>query len=279
MALDPTRSPFPGMDPYLEQSWPDVHHRLCTYACDAIRPKLPAGLIPRLDERTIIEDPHDRDRVIVPDVRVVQRGRPTQPSPDSGGTAVLEPGTNVEDDASPFIVSVEFEPTVEGFIKVIDTRNENRVVTVIEFASPANKTFADGRGQYERKQKELIAAGVSLVEVDLVRAGRWNSYVPMRLVPERRRTPYHVCVTRGYDPAWAELYSIGARQKLPTIKVPLRQTDADVPLDLAALMALVYLNGSYGYDLDYVLDPDPPLPPADAAWARQVLTEHGVKAG
>ena len=28
------RSPFPGMDPYLEQFWGDVHHRLITYASE-----------------------------------------------------------------------------------------------------------------------------------------------------------------------------------------------------------------------------------------------------
>jgi len=28
------KSPFPGMDPYLEQHWRSVHHRLLTYmAC------------------------------------------------------------------------------------------------------------------------------------------------------------------------------------------------------------------------------------------------------
>ena len=35
------RSPFPGMDPYLEQFWGDVHHRLITYTCDALQRHLP----------------------------------------------------------------------------------------------------------------------------------------------------------------------------------------------------------------------------------------------
>jgi hypothetical protein len=32
-------SPFPGMDPYLEQPgrWPDVHHRLITAVCDQLQ--------------------------------------------------------------------------------------------------------------------------------------------------------------------------------------------------------------------------------------------------
>ena len=30
-------SPFPGMDPYLEQYWRSVHHRLVTYAGDQLQ--------------------------------------------------------------------------------------------------------------------------------------------------------------------------------------------------------------------------------------------------
>lgn len=258
------------MDPYLEASWPDVHHRLCTYACDALRPMLPGGLIPRLDERTIIEDAFDHDRVVVPDVRVVQRGRPEQrpaPAGGGGGIAAAEPV------AEPWVVDMEVEPTTEGFIKVIDTRYENRVVTVIEFASPANKTFRDGRELYRRKQQELVAGRVSLVEVDLLRSGQWNSYVPLHRIPEVRRRPYHACVTRGWRPRRPEVWLIGLRQRLPSIKVPLRETDADVPLDLQALLAQVYLNGSYGYDLDYALEPSPPLSGDDAEWARRLLAD------
>lgn len=30
-------SPFPGMDPYLEAHWRDVHTRVMTYICDQIQ--------------------------------------------------------------------------------------------------------------------------------------------------------------------------------------------------------------------------------------------------
>ncbi len=35
------RSPFPGTDPYLEQYWGDIHHRLITYISDALQKELP----------------------------------------------------------------------------------------------------------------------------------------------------------------------------------------------------------------------------------------------
>ena len=48
MAIDRSRSPFPGMDPYLEQYWGDVHHALCTCSRDLLRRSLPPGLIARI---------------------------------------------------------------------------------------------------------------------------------------------------------------------------------------------------------------------------------------
>ncbi len=259
---DPTRSPFPGMDPYLEEAWPDVHHGLCTYARDALRALLPPGLIARLDERTIIEGAFDRERVVVPDVRVIQSGRPRQQPPQAGGVAMLE----LEE---PLVIQYGDEPVTEGFIRVIDTRNGGRVVTVIEFASPANK--GSGRAMYQQKQGELLAGRVSLVEVDLIRSGKWNLRVPYEKVPPECRTPYHVCVTRGSQPNQSELYSITLRRRLPPIRIPLRETDADVRLDLQSLIDLVYLNGSYGFDINYAKPPAPPLDPDEAAWALEVI--------
>src|SRR5438270_6323881 len=50
-------SPFPGMDPYLERFWGDVHTSLITYACDQLQEQLPPGLIARMQERIYLETP------------------------------------------------------------------------------------------------------------------------------------------------------------------------------------------------------------------------------
>src|SRR5947207_15440621 len=39
-----TRSPFPGMDPWLEQMWPSVHNSFIHYCTDQISDLLPRGL-------------------------------------------------------------------------------------------------------------------------------------------------------------------------------------------------------------------------------------------
>ncbi len=49
------KSPFPGMDPYLEQFWPDVHARMIFYACDQLEEQLPGNLIARVEERVVLE--------------------------------------------------------------------------------------------------------------------------------------------------------------------------------------------------------------------------------
>ncbi len=68
-------SPFPGMDPYLERFWSDVHARLVTYACDQLQERLPPDLIARMQERIYVETPEGPGRSMHPDVSVVEHGR------------------------------------------------------------------------------------------------------------------------------------------------------------------------------------------------------------
>jgi Protein of unknown function (DUF4058) len=68
-------SPFPGMDPYLEQHWGDVHHRFITYASDQLAKVLPRDLRARVEERVFVESPDNSYRPIVLDVRVIERRR------------------------------------------------------------------------------------------------------------------------------------------------------------------------------------------------------------
>ena len=47
------KSPFPGMDPFLEARWGDVHTRLTTYACDQLQTQLPPDLRARIENHLI----------------------------------------------------------------------------------------------------------------------------------------------------------------------------------------------------------------------------------
>ena len=257
-----TRSPFPGMDPYLEQSWRDVHHSLCTYSRDDIQAQLSGGLIARVDERLIVELPAEQARALYPDVRVVERPGHFGESGNATPTA-----TGV---AEPYTVEVEPEARYEGFIEIVDPRG-GTVITVIEYLSMSNKISKEGREEYEKKQWQLHKGGVSLVEINLLRAGPHVTQVPLEYVPTKARTAYHAVVHRAWAATKYEVYPMPLRAPLPKIKIPLRQTDTDLILDLQSLIDRVYRNGAYHLEIDYRRPPLPPLEQADQAWADELL--------
>jgi hypothetical protein len=55
----------------------------------------------------------------------------------------------------------------------------------------------------------------------------------------------------------------------------LRKTDADVSLDLQALIEQSYRNGGYDADIDYRSAPVPPLSADDDQWAGDLLRGQG----
>jgi hypothetical protein len=261
------RSPFPGMDPYLEQFWGDIHHTMITFARAAIQKDLPRDLVARVGERVYVERWEGDGRNIFPDVRVVEHGRPREPMPTAGTGITL---------AEPLIIHLdESEPVHQGYIEIIDLKSGRKVVTVIEVLSPSNKVPGPVKDLYLQKQHELHDGGVSLVEIDLLRRGTRVLSVPSERLPEGRKTPYAACTRRGWKAFEVEYYPISLRERLPAIAVPLRQDDRDVALDLQALVDPCYEAGHYGEDIDYREEADPPLAPEDAKWADALLREKG----
>ena len=262
------KSPFPGMDPYLERHWREVHHALITYARDQLSPKLPRGLRPRIEERVFIE-PDDGDfREIYPDVHMVEH-----PEPHAGLEQHAEAIAVAV--AEPILVHVKREPAPQGYIEIVDAESGNRVVTVIEFLSPTNKLSGEGQLLYLRKQKEVIAAAASLVEIDLTRTGKRLLAGPTAVLRASQRATYMACVTRGWKTDVAELYPLRLTEPLPAIRIPLRESDADTTLNLQALIDQCYENGRYDH-IDYRQPPVPPLDPDGAAWAEKWLRAKGV---
>ena len=174
------------------------------------------------------------------------------------------------------MVSIDFDPqeTVSRSVEIIDTASGERVVTAIEFLSPANKSSTRERELYLRKQKDLIDGGVNLVEIDLVCAGAYILAAPEHLVPAVYRMPYRICVMRASRPKSVEMYRASFREPLPTIKIPLRASDRDVVLNLQQLVYECYEKGGY-HSINYHIDPVPALTPQDADWANELLASKG----
>jgi hypothetical protein len=178
--------------------------------------------------------------------------------------------------AEPIVIQVLDETHTEGFIQILDAAHGNRIVTVIEVLSPTNKRPGPGRDDYRRKQEELWAGGVSLVEIDLLRGGGRTFAVSENEIPPDRRSAYAACVHRGYEGSRFEVYPMPLRERLPAIRIPLRAEDPDAVLDLQALVDRAYADGGYD-DIDYAAQPDPPFDPADAAWAAELLKTAGLR--
>jgi len=229
---------------------------------------LPEALRARVEERVFLESDSGWNRKVVPDVRIVQRdsheqGESSPQSEEEGGVAIAEP------------LIIPCEALTEGFIKIIDTRSGNHVVTVIEVLSPANKSGGNGMREYLQKQQEILSSDTNLVEIDLLRAGRRVTSVALDDLPPTHRTPYHVCVRRAENVRF-EFYRVPLRERLPIIRIPLRPTDQDITLDLQALVNQAYRLGRYD-DIDYRNEPEPALDAEDAKWADALLRKQGLR--
>lgn len=263
-------SPFPGMDPYLESQWGDVHQSLVIYARDQLQIRLPADLRARTEARLVIGGPADAARVVYPDVGVFRPRRSAEPE---GNVAVAVAADVEVEVARPLVFRFERERP-EAFIEVVEPAQGDRVVTVIEVLSPANKRPGRDQRDYLQKRDDLCRAGVNFVEIDLLRGGERVPMTEPGQIPEAYRTPYQVAVRRGWGRDLLEIYRVPLRERLPAIAVPLRDTDRDVPLDLQPLVAQAYRNGRYGF-LNYEVEADPPLAADDASWADELLRARG----
>ena len=255
------KSPFPGMDPYLERRWLDVHTRMVAYASDQLNERLPADLAARTEERLSVESEGEEDSTdrIAPDVRVVET-RPFEVVESAQGGGVL---------AAPFKLVLDLDPQVERYIKIVGPDDE-RLITVIELISPSNKI---GRGleKFLKKRDELIEAGVNIVEIDLVRRGDWRALLKPHMCPREMVSEYRVTVRPGGQWSEAYLYPVDLRKELPRIAIPLRKGDPQVFLDLQQLVTDAYVRGRYMGRLNYRGPLDPPLMGDDAQCAAEIV--------
>jgi len=258
------------MDPWLERFWEDTHQRTLTYAADMLQEQLPGGLRARLQERVFVESGAERLREIAPDVRIVEH--PRLPNVRKSGTAAAS-GLAV---AEPIFVDVGDDPVVESFIEIVDPRLGSKLITAVELLSLSNKRRSQGMEKYRQKQREVVEAQANLVEIDLLRGGERVLLCPPENIPPEYRTLYQVCVYQASKPSGYLIYRVPLRERLPIIRIPLRDGDDDATLDLQAMIDKAYNNGAYDF-IDYTVDPVPRLDADDAAWADSLLKSEGKR--
>jgi len=248
------QSPFPGMDPYLEQEtiWHDFHERFLPAAAAQLSAQVHPRYIVLIDEHVYLNDAvSDESQAIGrPDLSVTQGRRPERTSVASA--AVLE--------APAHVVVPDLDEERESFLTVCD-RVSREVITVIEMLSPANKLPGENRRRYLSKRAELLNSPVHFVEIDLLRGGK-----PMP-AKGRPNCVYSVLVSRAGDRPDAGFWPIGLRDPLPPVPIPLRLDEPVANLDLRAVLDRMYDEAGYGFFL-YERAPDPRLTDEDAAWAE-----------
>lgn len=174
----------------------------------------------------------------------------------------------VEKWVRPVLVQAWQQESLQRFIEIVAIGKPDRIITVIEILSHANKV---GRGQeaYQHKQQLLVQSGTSLLEIDLLRAGSYTVAAP--LTEEIPPLPYRVSLHRAGQLEQFEVWPISLRTPLPEVRIPLTPDRPDIYLDLQEALNEAYDEGNYAAEIDYTRPPTPALAPHDMSWMESLL--------
>lgn len=249
-------SPFPGMDPFIEsQRFVEFHSLLCATIAEllipAVRPRYTVDV-----DRYVYLTAEVEQKLYRPDVSLAETADPGLPATHT--TATLKPKMYsvpaVDEESQPYLT--------------IRTRDDRKVVTMIELLSPINKRSGEGIQEYMTKRANFLRTLSSVVEIDLLRGG---SRLPTE--PEFQHGDYVCFVIRHGDHSHVEGYSWMLEERLPVIPIPLLDGTPDVGLDLQRAFDLVFDRHGYDYALDYSASILPPVDEPREQWIRTQLTK------
>ncbi|MFQ5614925.1 MAG: DUF4058 family protein [Anaerolineales bacterium] len=255
----PHTYPFPGMNPWLEDSklWRGIRLSLINAIRDYLAPALAPRYFVDVEAHTYI--------ATFPDAPPVETRYPDLAILDRGGHAVAVAPTATF--ASPKIIELPHE-TIEEVYLEIRLVPSGKVITVIEILSHTNKRGGADRRSYIHKREKFLDAYVNFVEIDLLRARK-----PMPVL-EGSKSHYRIFIRRREDWHLGYLHEFQVRDRIPIFPLPLQLDDEEPPVDLGALLKGVYERGRYDLVIDYTAQPEQPLHRQDMAWIRQVLASQ-----
>lgn len=256
-------SPFPGMNPYLEnpEFWAEVHSRLIIAIADVIAPQLRPKYRVAVEKRVYQMIDENSILVGIPDVVVGRSLTNTEKEPSN--IAIAAPLTK------PITVNLPIlEEVREGYLEVREVAT-GEVVTVIEILSPKNKRTGEGRKAYESKRQQVLGSLTHLIEIDLLRGGE-----AMPILGNQIKSDYRILVSRSEFRPKAELYPFGLQEQIPVFLLPLRCSDTEPLVDLQALIHGVYDRAGFDLAIDYSREAVPPLGEVYLAWVSELLKEQ-----
>lgn len=268
------KSPFPGMDPFIEGCglWEDFHDDLIHGIKAGLNHQLPKGYVARTSERAYVvlasDDGAEESHRFKPDVAVT-----TARQGETAATAVaVESVAEVDPVIMYALMSEEFRET---FVEVREVGSE-KLVTCIEVLSPSNKKpNSEGWGLYLRKRQALfLGRSANLVEIDLLRGGQ-----RMPMAETWPSSPYTILINRiHHAPLRCEVVPAHSTIRLSPLPIPLLKSDPDVVLDLQSMVDAVYEEALYDLSIDYTKPLTPPLSAEEAAWLSAQLKSRETPA-
>lgn len=262
-------SPFPGMDPYLENptAWPNLHSRLIVAIANLLGPQIRPKYRVVVEEAVYKRDETDQSVLIgVPDVSVRQSNNPRtkiEEFASNGSVAVASP--------NPVVVTVPIPDIVRQRYLEIRSLQTSDVIAVIEILSPVNKRGV-GRLKYENKRLEILKSQTHLIEIDLLHEGQ-----SMPVLDYESTSHYQVLVSDSDNRPRAQLYPFNLQQPMPTFWIPLKPEDGSVAIALKPLIEDIYQLSGYDLDIDYTQDPLPTWSATDLTWIDQQLRAKNLR--
>lgn len=259
-------SPFPGMNPYLEnpEIWPEVHNRLIVAISDSLVPQLLPKYRVAIEKRVYQMNSDNSLLVGIPDVTIQKINN--QPNSPTSNVAVAAPPITALKVRVPMLM--EFR---EAYLEVREIATQ-KVITVIELLSPKNKRPGEGREAYLNKRQKILSSSTHLVEIDLLRAGE-----AMPVFGNDFTANYRILVSRGNCRPEADLYLFNLPNPIPTFPLPLQSGDTEPIVDLQNLLGGVYDRSGYDYIIDNTKEPFPTLSESDATWIDSWLREKSLR--
>jgi hypothetical protein len=259
------KSPFPGMDPFLEDPafWSDFHSTFIHCWREHIAERVPEHYDVRVGERVyLIDESLEVKKLTGPDVLVSRSRRRKAPSTHHGSaTATLEPVT---------IPVIVLDGPRQNFIEILH-RPRRSLVAVLELFSPSNKENP-GWHTYLTKRNALLGQKVHIVELDLLLKGH-----RLRLAEPLPAADYYYYVSRADCRPNCDVYSWDLADPLPTVPVPLLAGDHDVNCDLSTIFATAFERGRYRPALGYHKAPPVKFEAHTLKWIKGVLrADKGV---
>ncbi len=248
-------NPFPGMNPYLENSelWHQVHNRLIIGIADVIANQIAPQYRVSIEQRVYQSFDDPRSIVGIADVAVkpdVWQAARTRDAESSVSTLTRPQRVNLP-------IPWEIK---EQYLEVREVATKE-LITVIEILSPANKRSGKGRSIYETKRTKILTSMTNLIEIDLLRSGQ-----PMAMTGATE-SQYRILVSRSLDRPSADLFRFNLQDPIPDFPVPLRPESPDAIVQLSAVLNEIYQRGRLDLSIDYSQELVPTLSERDRMWA------------